>query len=553
MSILILSLMVSVILLIFYILLTIKYKNYLENVYERKKYEEKVKHIEKFIPVEKKDLMSEKLEKISSIIVETERHIDKVVKEKLKVTQEQLEARTEESEIIEMGGREYRTFIAGMRSAFPKTEEQLLRDIENLKDTMQILEILEDSSKVVDSKKKDVGAGIFYEKMSRRFQEIINNYNLNEYRFIPIQRLKFHAFNEIKNIKNSDFLPILNLMKETNLLYDIVELNPKFHILVFEEEEYEFSNPEKVVLTFGYDIEDLTIRKLLEVTEWDYTYADKILNNMKDNDILSILDESIIIQGFGYKEERKKWNAKIDEQIEKEKLIEEEKLKRRLALKAKLKEKLEEIGKQKLEEIREVLSQKEEYKDQEIEEVESTPKIKFESKPKVKRLPSTNGAIKIKLEDLSDLELDHIEVEEPKLKELIPPKVLSFHEKFSLLNGGFAQYEKIKSYIEEDIENVPDDLLKDILKQLKELKFIYSATRIRKYKYYLFKEMKLNQNERKFIGFVVNKTPMEKEELMKGLKWGEGRTLTTMKKLQEKGILRIKSNKVIIPGIIQKE
>ena len=101
------------------------------------------------------------------------------------------------------------------------------------------------------------------------------------------------------------------------------------------------------------------------------------------------------------------------------------------------------------------------------------------------------------------------------------------------------------------MENVPEELLNEVLKQLNELKLISSSTRIGKFTYYLFKEINLSPNERKFIRFAVNKTPMEKEDLMKGLKWGEGRTLRTMKKLQEKGILRIESNKVIIPGINQ--
>lgn len=555
MSILIISLSLSVILLIFYILLTTRYKHYLEKVYEKKKHEEKLKHIEKFIPEEKKDIMSKKLEKISLIISETEDHIEKVVKEKLKKAQEQLEARTDESEIIEKGGKEYRTFMAGMRSAYPKTKEELQIDIENLKDTMEKLEVLEDSSKITESKKRDIGAGIFFEKMSRKFQEIIYKHNLNDYSIIPLQRIQFHAFEEIKNIKKSDFLPILNLMKRTNLLYDIIELNPTFYLIVFEKEEYEFSNPEKVVLTFAYEEEDLTVRKLLELTEWDYTYADKILNQMQDKEVLSILDENILIQGFGYPEERKKWNDKIEEHDKKEKVKEQEKLQKKLALRKKLKDKVEEAGSKKLKGISDVITQKEVNYVEEIDDFETlekeSPKIKFESRPKVKILPMSKEAVATKSKELIDLDLEYIETEEQELKELVSQKILSFHEDFSLLNGGFAQYEKIKKYIEHDMEKVPEELLNDVLKQLNELKLINSSTRIGKFTYYLFKEIDLSPNERKFIRFAVNKTPMEKEELMKGLKWGEGRTLRTMKKLQEKGILRIESNKVIIPGINQ--
>lgn len=551
MSILIISLTLSVILLIFYLLLTLRYKNYLEKVYDKKRNEEKIKRIEKFIPEMNKDLMSEKLEKISLIISETENHIDKVVKEKIKIAQQQLESKTEESETIEKGGREYRTLMAGLRSAFPKTKEELLKDIENLKDVMEKLEELEDYSKISELKKKDVGAGIFYEKMSRKFQEIINIYHLNEYRIIPLQRLKFHTFEEIKNIKNDDFLPILNLMKETNLLSDIIELNPTFYILSFEEEEFTYSNPEKVVLILAYEEEKLNIPKLLELTEWDYTYADKILNEMQDKEILSILNDDILVQGFGYPEERKKWNAKINEHIEREKLKEQEKLQKRLALKERLKEKIKEGKEQKL-----VVSKEKSRKEEDLKELEGldneVPKIKFESKPKVKSLPLSKEKSKVEKEDINNLDLELRETEENEIKELFSQRILSFHENFSLLNGGFVQYEKIKEYIEQDLENISEDLLKEVLKQLTDLKLIYSSTKIGKFTFYLFKDIALNPNERKFIRYIVKKVPMEKEDLMKGLKWGEGRTLKTMKKLQEKGILRIESNKIIIPGIIQK-
>jgi len=43
-----------------------------------------------------------------------------------------------------------------------------------------------------------------------------------------------------------------------------------------------------------------------------------------------------------------------------------------------------------------------------------------------------------------------------------------------------------------------------------------------------------------------------KEELSSILEWNEDQVLAIMKKLQEKGILRIEFDKIIIPGINQK-
>ncbi|MHA1256665.1 MAG: hypothetical protein ACTSPS_13815, partial [Promethearchaeota archaeon] len=53
------------------------------------------------------------------------------------------------------------------------------------------------------------------------------------------------------------------------------------------------------------------------------------------------------------------------------------------------------------------------------------------------------------------------------------------------------------------------------------------------------------------IEYAMNKKPMKKEEFKTELKWSEEQILATMKDLQEKGILRIEKDKVIIPGIIQ--
>jgi hypothetical protein len=44
---------------------------------------------------------------------------------------------------------------------------------------------------------------------------------------------------------------------------------------------------------------------------------------------------------------------------------------------------------------------------------------------------------------------------------------------------------------------------------------------------------------------------LKKINFLNGLKWDEEKVLSTMKSLQEKGILRIESNSIIIPGIVQ--
>ncbi len=161
-------------------------------------------------------------------------------------------------------------------------------------------------------------------------------------------------------------------------------------------------------------------------------------------------------------------------------------------------------------------------------------------------------AVKDKTTLNKSLDLEYVEKEEIQLKEIISQKILSYHEKFFLINGGFSQYEKIKQFIEQEITDVPNEVILTVLDQLFELKLIFKSLKIGKVKYYLFKDVELNAVEKRFIEFATNKKPLKKINFLKGLNWDEGKVLSTMKSLQEKGILRIESNSIIIPGIVQK-
>jgi hypothetical protein len=133
------------------------------------------------------------------------------------------------------------------------------------------------------------------------------------------------------------------------------------------------------------------------------------------------------------------------------------------------------------------------------------------------------------------------------------PLDLEYVEKEEIqLKGGFSQYEKIKQFIEQEITDVPNEVILTVLDQLFELKLIFKSLKIGKVKYYLFKDVELNAVEKRFIEFATNKKPLKKINFLKGLNWDEGKVLSTMKSLQEKGILRIESNSIIIPGIVQK-
>jgi len=515
--------------------------------------------------------MKSKLEKISRIISDTEDHIEKSVKEKVKVAADQVRIKDKDLEQIKKAGIDFETFSLGLKSAMPSTEKERLRDMDELKTTISILESLDADAYEPKLKVVDAGLGMFYEKMSRRFKSIISDHNLSDYKIIPVPRIMYHAFLTIKNIKEKDILPILNIMRDTNLLCDIIEINPTFHIIVFIDEKLKLSLQDKVIISFVYDNENLTIQKLMKLTEWKKDYTNNIIKKLSEKNIINLTDETIRLEGFGTWEERSKWNELFKEKTQTEKEEEDMKFMKQSERKKELEQRLARI------ETIELLEPDEMQPDSKSKK----SKIKFRKKPKTKPLPKSKKIFdsekKKKIKEMQEIkdkdnlisameELDEImptqnskssidsqKVREEKvdLEDLIPEKILSYHEKYSIVNGGFVQFEKLKNFIEQDLKSAPEDLIRIMLEQLKELKMIQDSIQIGNSDFYLFNKISLNEETKVLIEYAINKKPMKKEEFKTGLKWSEEEILATMKDLQEKGILRIEKDKIIIPGIIQ--
>jgi hypothetical protein len=548
------ALTVSISLLIIYIVFTIIYKNVIQRSEMLREQEEKEQLLSKYVSEDKKELMKQKLEKITQIVRETEEHIKKSVSDKLKMMESQSTQKMQEEELIDEAGKDYNIYIAELRSAMPKSDEELNQDIKILKEAIEKLESFDKSYYQSESKEPvNVGIGMFYEKMARKFNSLIKEQKINEFSLIPIQRLKYHAITEIKNIKDPDFLPILNLMKDTKLITDIIEIDASFHIIVLYKESPQFSNAEKVLLSFVYNTENLTLQRILELTDWDFTYADKVIQSLVKKEIIIMEKDYIVVKSFGTYAERQKWNKAIENSLTKEKEKIEINLKRQLELKDKLKSSLEQVlsEKTKLSKLK-----KESVKVAAIDDSKAEEKlqIKFKGKPKVKDLPqSKKKSLANKIESLElPSSFENLQKEDLTIKEIISQKVLGFHEKFSLMNGGFSQYEKIKDFINQEINDVSEDILKEVLTSLIDLKLISKYLKIDQYEFYLFKNMDLSNEETTLITFAINKNPMKKVDFKKGLKWKEEKVLAIMKSLQKKRILRIESDTIIIPGIIQK-
>jgi len=573
MTIFLIALIIIAFLIILILLLVFRYRSFLSKIKLTKRQKEKEKSLdealEKYVGEESKGPMKQKLAKISEIIAKTEAHIEDTVKKKVKVAKSQLKVKDSEEVLISKAKMEYTAFISDFKSGMPRTEQERVQDMKELKSAISMLETFDEESYKAKPKEYDAGLGMFYEKMSRRFLSIINENKLTEYGFIPIQRIKYHALSTIKNIKDGDILPILNVMKETELLNNLIEINPTFQIIVFTNgEKLDLSLTEKVLLTFAYEEDVLTNQKLIELTEWKEEYANKIIEGLTDKGIITIENDIIIVENFGSVEDRRNWNKIIQDKIQEEKEREERERKRQLERAAKLKERLGEVEEVVISEepIPEQLSEKE------------PSKIKFKQKPTIKKLPTIKEEIKLKeeqeIKDKDDLigamealdvmmpaksiekveiKRDTLEEETSNLEELISEKILSYHEKFTLINGGLSQYEKIKRFIEHELGDIPEDLMKSMLEQLKEMQMIHGISKIGDYDFYLFNELSLTEDEKTFIQFAINKKPMLKEDFIQGLDWDEEQILKTMKTLQEKNILRIEKNEIKIPGIIQKE
>jgi hypothetical protein len=523
--------------------------------------------VDKYGENKDKNTMIQKLEQISSIKTQIEARVETEVKKKVKTAKIQRKQREIEEDLIQKTKMEYASFISHYKSAMPKTEEERLQDMSELKTAISMLESFENETYEEPSKKHDAGLGIFYDNMSRRFLSIINEYNLDTLDFIPIQRIKYHTFQHIKNITNDDILPILNVMENTHLIRNLIEINPQFHIIVFNDgEKLELSLAEKVLLSFAYEEDVLTTQKLIELTDWKEDYAIKIIGSLIDKGLIKILDEKIIVENFGTLQERRSWDKRIGDKIKEEAKKEEEKRIQQLKTAAKLRERLEEVeGVVITEQAIEQLSKKE------------PKKIKFKQKPTIKNLPAQKegknkqeqeikdkddliGAMEAldvimpaALIEKTEFKKDTLIEESSHLEELIPEKILSYHEKYTLINGGLSQYEKIKQFMKHELGEISDNLMKSMLEQLKQLQLIHESYKIGDYEFYLFNELKLNEDEKKFIEFAINKKPMLKDDFVHGLEWDEEIVLKTMKTLQEKNILRIEKSEIIIPGIIQKK
>lgn len=513
-------------LLTFFLLLTFFYYQQIQKMQMTEELEKKEKSLdiilEKYALKEKKNVMLEKLAQITQIIAETESEIAEKTSQRTKLAEESFKERSSEVEIIQQADVKYRTFAKGLSSAMPISEEERQRDLKDLKNVMEILESLEETKYLKDQKTVDVARGLFFDKMSQKINSIINELNLRDHKIIPNDRLIFHSLKSIHQLKNEDFDSIFNIMKETGFFNDFIEINPELSLIVFKREKLSFNQSEKVLLAFAYAEDYLTPQKLMELTEWNNYFAMKVINSLKEKELLTIYDENIKIDGFGNVDERKKWNEFIENQIKQEKEDFERKRGRQKEREDEFKEKMR-LKQQKLKKI----------EDQRLKDIDD---------------------LKVTIEKLEEIAYFDTKPSSQEItREQISEKILEYYEQNLILNGGLVQFAKIYDHIKEDYPKIIVKKILDVLHKFQEMQMIKDSFMLGRGRIYLFQEMELDDKDKEFLLFTINKKPMTKEEFLKGLKWDEENLLKIMKKLQGYNILRIEKNKIVIPGIKQTE
>lgn len=540
-------------LLSLYLILTYTYHRHLQKVQEVEELDKKEKSLDillaKYAVKEKKDVMKDKLTQISQIVAETERDIAVKAAERTKVAEESFKEKESEVEIVQQANMTYRTFSQGLKAAMPTTEDERQKDLVDLKDTISALESLDEEEYLKGKKTIDIGRGMFLDKMSQQVDVLIKELKLNEKSIIPVNRLIYHSIKNVKRIQNEDFEPIFDIMKETGFLKDFIEINPELSLIVFKEKQLRFNTSEKVLLAFAYSEDYLTPEKLMELTEWGKGLADKTIKSLERKGLLSIYDNNIKIEGFGSSDERREWDSFIKKFVVKEKKDIEDKRKRQEEREKDFQEKMVLKQKEKEKKAAEKIEKMEPYEG--VDGITAPPKGEPQ---RIKDMDNMIGAMD-KLGEIETRDLKSAaQAAEPQEvdEEIIPEKILEYYENNLILTGGLFQAKKITDYVREQVKGAGMKAILDTFKKLEEMQMIHGSFLLERSRVYLFQEIDLDDKDKEFLTFALNKDPMKKEEFLEGLKWEEEDLLKVLKKFQELNILRIESNKLIIPGIIQK-
>lgn len=232
------------------------------------------------------------------------------------VAEKSLKNSSEET-LIEEGGKLFSSFSAGFRSAMPKSERERNKDIEDLIEAVKVLEGFDqDHYYQKRESEENMGKGMFYYNITKKLANLMKKANLKKEPLFIFDKLIYLGLKNIKNVSRKDLIDSLLYLKEGGYVKDYIEINPQIFVISQKKEKIRLSSPEKVVLVFAYEHDNLTISKLMEDAKWAEDYAEKIINGLIRKGIVSISENIITIKGFESIDE-KKMRMELEEEINK--------------------------------------------------------------------------------------------------------------------------------------------------------------------------------------------------------------------------------------------
>jgi hypothetical protein len=139
--------------------------------------------------------------------------------------------------------------------------------------------------------------------------------------------------------------------------------------------------------------------------------------------------------------------------------------------------------------------------------------------------------------------------------EALAEKILAVYEKQEILNGGVLQLKKLKELLESDAGSPLDaGKFTSTIEVVRSMGMISNIIDLgRGDSLVLFKELDMTADEVGIIQLAINMplTEFTKENIVNALGVPEDVVLGTLKKMQEKGIMRFSGKSILVPGVIQ--
>ncbi|MHA1583796.1 MAG: hypothetical protein ACTSWL_00955, partial [Promethearchaeota archaeon] len=571
------ALIVSVVLLIFFLLYSIVYNrrmNYLlehEEVEEISEEEEEPgETIEDFFSEQEFQQIQEQIAAIDSF-------------SHAPLTQEQgpLTIQKDEQVVIDEGSRMYENFLSELSDSAPKDDSQRISDIEVLKTSIKSLEKLDIDHYQTEKAKVDMGKGMHYDSIMKKIRKIIKNNDWKDCLFIQSEKLENIAFSEIKQLEHEDYIETIKLMKEVGFIHDLLEVGPYTTLLKLKKKPSIILNPaEKVLVSLATYNQPLTFEKINEITTWLPNYVNQVVENLKGKGVISqVLNQEIIIENLISPKERRELQRKLidveTKKYEKDQSIKEfvAKEKKETVIANEISESEKKSDSKEIQSVEEqnlqpsTISPTNELELSGLPEEDLTPEekegleiMRQQPKPEIKGLPLNapippkgvpSSAIKEgKLEKFFSEPEEANEIKESEYQPIIDYTVQLFNE-INETTGGIIIFQALLWYLNQgpfpDLKKIE---LLEVVDELKERNIILDEFSFSGRSILVFKNIEFNKDMKKLIREFVTYGKMDFEDLETATDWQMDKINAVLKMLWGVGLLQYgEDEKYHIPGL----